>query len=499
MGFSPKSKGTSLIFLFLSLFSNPATSGAQSATDGFISAVISENGLVFVKDFLVEQVIQSLTPIRLPDIEKSVKIPILGGVHVSASDITLYHINVSSSTVNPGDTGIVIVASGASASLSLKWSYIYSSWIFVPIEVSDEGNASVQVEGLEVNLTIRLENKKGTLALNVTQCGCYMEDINITLDGGVSWLYQGFADAFEDQIRSAVENAITKKITAGTGKLDSLLQSLPKQINMANIAPLNVTFVEDPVVRNSSIEFYINGLFVQSSRELVASYLHKQSPVYSVYCGSTLKMVGISINEAVFDSASMVLFEEGLFHWIVDKVPDQSLLNTASWKFIIPQLYRKYPNDEMQLNISLSSAPVVDITQKGFVATIFLDMIVEVFEGNTTIPVACISVDLTISGDADISGNKLVSRAHLNDFSLSLKWSEIGNFRMFLVQGVMRVFLNTVVMPYINIHLRKGFSIPSFHGLALQNAQLVTTNSNIILCSDLTFFNSSFITDMYKA
>lgn len=98
-----------------------------------------------MKDFLVEQVIRSLTPIRLPNIDKSVKLPLFGRVLVSVSNITLYYINVSSSTIHPGDTGIVIVASGASASLSLEWSYLYSPWIFVPIEISDEGSASVQV------------------------------------------------------------------------------------------------------------------------------------------------------------------------------------------------------------------------------------------------------------------------------------------------------------------------------------------------------------------
>ncbi|KAI0511923.1 hypothetical protein KFK09_012557 [Dendrobium nobile] len=488
--------GTLLVLLLLSLFSKLGTSGVQSANDGFISAVVSEKGLVFAKDFLVEQVIRSLTPFHLPDIQKSLKIPLVGGVHVSASNVTLHHINVSSSSIHPGDTGIVIVASGASVSLSLEWSYSYSTWILFPIEVSDEGSASVQVEGLEVGLTIRLENKNGTLALNVTDCGCYMEDIQITLDGGASWFYQGFANAFENNIRSAVENAITKKIFEGTGKLDSFLQSLPKQIDMDNIAALNVTFVDDPVVGNSSIEFDVNGLFVQSTRDLTASYLHKHShSIYSVQCGNTLKMLGISLDEAVFDSASLVLFEEGLFHWMVDKVPDQSFLNTANWKFIIPQLYRRYPNDEMQLNISLSSAPVVEVTQKGFVATIFSDITIEVLDSNKTIPVACISVDFTVSGDVNISGNKLVSRARLNDFSLSLKWSNIGNFRMILIQGVMRVFLNTVVMPYVNIYLGKGFSIPVFHGFTLQNAQLVTTSSKITLCSDLTYINSNIITN----
>jgi len=79
-------------------------------------------------------------------------------------------------------------------------------------------------------------------------------------------------------------------------------------------------------------------------------------------------------------------------HGIVDKIPDQSLLNTAGWRFIIPQLYRKYPNHEMNLNISLSSPPVVDISDQKAGVEIFADLTIDVLEEDKVIPVACISL-----------------------------------------------------------------------------------------------------------
>lgn len=45
---------------------------------------------------------------------------------------------------------------------------------------------------MEVGLTMTMENKNGTLELSVTQCGCYMENFVITLNGGASWFYQGY-------------------------------------------------------------------------------------------------------------------------------------------------------------------------------------------------------------------------------------------------------------------------------------------------------------------
>lgn len=78
--------------------------------------------------------------------------------------------------------------------------------------------------------------------------------------------------------------------------------------------------------------------------------------------------------------------------WIVDKIPDQSLLNTAGWRFIVPQLYKKYPNDDMNMNLSLSSPPILRISEHNLDATVYADLIIDVLEADQVIPVACISL-----------------------------------------------------------------------------------------------------------
>jgi hypothetical protein len=88
--------------------------------------------------------------------------------------------------------------------------------------------------------------------------------------------------------------------------------------------------------------------------------------------------------------------------WIVDKIPDQSLLNTAGWRFIVPQLYKKYPNDDMALNISLSSPPVIMIAENNIDATINVDLIIDVLEASEAIPVVCISLVSLLMGEITI-------------------------------------------------------------------------------------------------
>jgi lipopolysaccharide-binding protein len=175
-----------------------------------------------------------------------------------------------------------------------------------------------------------------------------------------------------------------------------------------------MTFVNDPQYGNSSIEFDINGLFTSAVAK--TSNLQKH-PQLSLSCGGASNMLLLSLDEAVFNSALDVYYkviklfynmtkcltlfvshhplfflQAGSMHWVVDKIPDQSLLNTAGWKYIIPRLYRSYPNDDMVLNISMASSPILRITSEKIGATINADMIIDVLHGTETVPVACISV-----------------------------------------------------------------------------------------------------------
>ncbi|KAL9669562.1 hypothetical protein QQ045_007109 [Rhodiola kirilowii] len=72
----------------------------------------------------------------------------------------------------------------------MNWYYSYTTWL-VPVRVLDEGFASVQVEGLEVGLTLRLTNDEGSMKLSLLNSSCDVKNITKDLDGGTSLLHQG--------------------------------------------------------------------------------------------------------------------------------------------------------------------------------------------------------------------------------------------------------------------------------------------------------------------
>lgn len=476
---------SAIVLLLVASFFVPTHSYLEPTDQAFTSLVLSQRGLDFLKDLLIDKAVSSIIPLQLPEFEKSMRIPFVGNVLMVVSNTTIYEIDVSESYVKPGETGIAIIVSGATCNLSMNWYYSYSTWL-VPVKISDRGNASVQVEGMQVGLTLGLENHEGTLKLSLRECGCYVKDISIELGGGASWLYQGMIDAFADQIGSAVESAITKKLSEGVLKFDSFLQALPKELPVDENASLNVTVVEDPLLINSSIGFEINGLFTERTRNLVPKYRSANSEPL-VFCPDSSKMLGISLDEAVFNSASSLYYNATFMRWIVEKIPDQSLLNTAGWRFIIPQLYKKYPNDNMNLNISFSSPPVVRIAENSIEATAEVDLIIDVLDAGEVIPVACISLVIRASGLVKIRGNNLAGNLKLNDFTMTLKWSNIGNLRLYLIQPVIWTLIQTVFLPYANSLLGKGFPLPIIHGFTLDNALIICSDSRIMICSDVVY------------
>ncbi|KAK7300437.1 hypothetical protein RJT34_11281 [Clitoria ternatea] len=476
------------LFVLLLLASSLTHGYAQlpPKTQSFISLLITQNGLDFVKDLLVDKAISSLISLQLPNIERTKKIPVVGDVHMGLSNITIYQIHVPSSHVKPGETGISVVASGVTCNLSMNWYYSYKRWI---VDISDKGRAEVQVEGMEVGLTLGLENQEGSLKLKLKDCGSSVDDISIKLDGGASWLYQGIVDAFEGIIGSRVEKAIINRLTEGISRLGSYLGSLPKEVPVDDHTSLNVTFVNDVILTDSSIGFEANGLFIENNVSLpLPDLYHKVLPIL---CTNSSKMLGITLDEAVFNSGLAVYYDAKFMHWIVKQIPDQSLLNTAGWRLIVPQLYEKYPNHDMNLNITLSSPPVVEISNQKAGANIFADITIDVLEEDEVIPVACISLVIQGTGQVKINGNNLVGAIRLDDFTMTLKWSNIGNLRLNLIQPAVWTLVETVLLPYANAHLSKGLPLPIIRGFTLQNAEIILSTSRVAVCSDVAFAESN--------
>jgi hypothetical protein len=94
----------------------------------------------------------------------------------------------------------------------------------------------------------------------------------------------------------------------GALKLDSFLESLPKKIDLDSVAAMNVTFVNDPLFKSSSVEFDIDGLFIPSDKTAPSDMLLGDTQ-FALPLGSSSKMLWISLDEDVLNSVSVNYFK----------------------------------------------------------------------------------------------------------------------------------------------------------------------------------------------
>ena len=87
-----------------------------------------------------------------------------------------------------------------------------------------------------------------------------------------------------------------------------LLQCVPKEIPIDHVVALNVTFVKDPVSSDSSIDFEINGLFTAKDDVPAPNNYHREHQP-PISCTDPAKMVEISLDENIFNSATSVYFK----------------------------------------------------------------------------------------------------------------------------------------------------------------------------------------------
>ncbi|XP_019097082.1 PREDICTED: putative BPI/LBP family protein At3g20270 isoform X2 [Camelina sativa] len=431
----------------------------QSNNGGHISILVSKTGLESAKDFLINRVISTTIPLQLPEIEKKVRIPLIGKVRMGLSNIQIDSVDVHSSKIETGKDGIFLSVSGATANLSMDWSYTYRASFF---EISDHGDAFVKVKGIDVKTTVTLLDDYGSLKVASRESDCTVENIDIHINGGASWLYQGVVDAFEKTIISTVENTVSKKILEKMKKLDSFLQSLPKERKIDDSAAVNLTFTGNPVLGNSSVKVAISGLFMPKGDDVKVSGSHS-SP--SSFFREVNRMVTISIEEEVFNSATLVYFnlvlmQAKVMHLVIGETKNGSILSTSDWKLILPELYKHYPDDKMMLNMSVTSPPAVKITENGIDATIQLDIAIDVQDSGKVLSVARISSVVNVVCSAEIVDENLTGSLRLNDFNATMKWSKIGVFQSDYVQAATSRVLEALFLPYVNTRLKRGFPLP---------------------------------------
>eukprot|EP00898_Chlorokybus_atmophyticus_P004391 jgi/Chlat1/4953/Chrsp32S00377 len=454
-----------------------------------LQVTLSEKGLLFAKKVLLTLLREKLIPINIPDISATAQSPI-GSISFDLSSIQLYEFATSASNVTLTSDGAALEVAGMKASVAMGWAYSVHSK-FLP--VGDSGTADITAENISSGLKLSMTAHDGRLALNVTEDGTKVDDLKIELHGGQSWLYNLFVKLFGTQIKAAVAKGIDAGLLKAAEELNRFVAGLSNRIAVDSHAAVAVDIMEDPVFAPSYLSVSTKGEFVAVGKEEEREYDGPAPPVLpdGPLCGSSSSMVTIAVTDYVVNSALWVYYHADQLHWDVDELPHSfSLqLNTTAWKWIVPPLYREYPDAAMVLHVNATTLPEFRITaEEGIKATVDGEMLIQVVLPNNTLKgVAAVGLVVDLEGRARVVSTNITGSVHVDTLSLSLLWSDIGSFPMTLMQRAVQLIVNAVVIPRINQRLSTGFPLPRVPFVAFRESKITYRDRYLLVCTDLAY------------
>ncbi|VTJ53017.1 Hypothetical predicted protein [Marmota monax] len=127
------------------------------------------------------------------------------------------------------------------------------------------------------------------------------------------------------------------------------------------------------------------------------------------------------------------------------------LLTTKSLGNVLPQVAKMFPNMKVQLQVSVSTPPQLNMQPTGLTLTPKLEVQAFVILPNSSLaPLFLLSMTASAALEVGARSNRLVGELQVDRLILKLKRSNIGPFQVELLQTVMDYVVHTVLLPRVN-------------------------------------------------
>jgi lipopolysaccharide-binding protein len=458
---------------------------ALAVSPGF-KITLSQAGVNYAKDVGVAYLLKKLAVVHVPDQGGEAHAPVVGKIDWSLKNIVLSGLQIPSSaiTFNAG-RGLTVSIGGAAIHASMDFKYRRKSWP----HISGHGSVDISMSGTSIVIVVALGEANGrpTLAVAGTSVGIGHLDIKVHAHDG--WIYQFFIDILKGLIKKEAEKALSSAITSELNKGgNEALQTMPVIEKVGHLAEVDFSFLSAPTIQSSYFTVNAKGEFYYIPKPSEAPFTPTALPDVM-----NSEMVQIFFGEYVPNTASYVFYTAGIMQALLtDKdLPSWSpvRLNTSSFKDLVPELYKKYPNMLMEARVLATQTPTVTFTSGGITAQGLGQIQVSVIQPNgQVIPVVVLGVTLGTSAKAYImSGNMIGATLSYVGSTLSLVSSTIGTFDVSVLNGIIKEFATRGVVPFFNYFLQQGIPIPTIRGVTFVNPVIGYGNGFLYVSTNVVY------------
>ncbi|XP_061592537.1 bactericidal permeability-increasing protein [Cololabis saira] len=447
--------------------------GAQN--NPAVQVILTNKGLEYGKHVGAGWVQERLQSVTFPDI---------------SGEITLIHYTVTGTTITKCDfpepsveflqdpAGVKTSVSGLSVALAGDWSTSLGI-------IHDSGSFEMAIFSLDVTSVVQL-GRDGNGRLSVTSLSCDAEvgDVDIQFHGGASWIFQPFADYFKGHIIEKIRCQTCSAVNEYISILEDHLQTMDVSFAVDQVLTLELPLTGLPVTDASNLKLGLKGEFYTKNHTeppfVAQPFMMSEQPKF---------MLSLGVSEFTLNSASYSYFSAGILQAVVnDSMVFKTLhihLNTTSMGKFIPQLPKMFPDLPMSLVVYAREAPLFSIQPGSIKVPVQAAVKALAIETNgTQVPLFKLNADVTFSGKMWIADGSLKGSMTLDNFTLTLVSSEVGEFKIDGLESVMRTAIKTMFLFKVNEILGKGTMLPRMKHAQLVNSVLKMEKGFIAVSSD---------------
>nr|XP_060627504.1 bactericidal permeability-increasing protein-like [Anolis sagrei ordinatus] len=200
------------MFWLFSLVVLASCTPQSRALDGGIKIQLTQKGLEYGKEFGLQMLMSKLKNEKIQDIDGSYRVPLVGNVHYSVSEIQIKELQVNHCTAGFVEgTGLKLTIQNADFVLSGTWKYSASFG-------SETGIIDISIKQLSLSALLGLDkDDQGRPVVRQEGCQSSIGGLDLKLSGKSSWLYNMLASVLKGVLRSEVN----KQVRFGAFQADS--------------------------------------------------------------------------------------------------------------------------------------------------------------------------------------------------------------------------------------------------------------------------------------
>jgi hypothetical protein len=483
------------------LVASEATSKSVNGVVEGVHAVITTAGVCAVQraftPHLVNHLIESL---NLPPITGEEDIDILGltvKIGYTVANLSIANVTFDQDTVDivPG-SGLSFSVANGGAKISADFAYGIPNPL---VNLNGSGHADIDVSQLVVQLQVNVTaDEKGYPVISCPKASVVLGQFNTKirfnssiLDAIVEFFLYLFNGVIRTQIQDAINTAVYSNLNGEVNELihnQSLHVALPPN---GSQAILDVSLTSPPVFAPGYLLVPVKGEVFLSSG-LRSNYT--ADPLPTMVTG---QMLQLTVGEYFFNTAGWTYFKTGLLAFFLENsnlpswVPIR--LNTAYFAFILPALYKNYPDLNMTIAWQATETVRFNIDNSSQTEGIAVDL-VSTLAVNVVLPNGqwLTVFDLGISFKLKFQlyfgneSNSVHGKFYIASFNATILSSQIGTFDVSLLNFILDTLFDNILLYPVNEYLSRYplITIQPLAGFHFVNPALVYSKNYVTLSGD---------------